>query len=131
MYPNNPGLVLEKPVAPPTRVFYVLDITPTHEFLWEIDGYCIKDGKTGRDLWTLHVECPKCRRNLTIECTKKALEIGPDTLSIEPFACTWHGDFGQLTCGFKAAIEPPKANQKMTVDHNGVKRRVDGVFRRD
>lgn len=128
---NSQPLILEKAVAQPTRIFYVLDITSTHEYVWEIDGYCIKDGDTGRDLWTLHVECPKCRRNLTIECTKKKLEIGSETLAVEPFSCTWHGDFGSLTCGFRAAIEPPRGNQKTTVTHDGVKRRVDGVFRRD
>lgn len=123
-------LILEKPVAKPTRIFYVLDLTATHEFIWEIDGYCIHDGKTGRDLWTLHIECPKCRQNLTVDCTKKKVEVTSEGLFIEPFACTHHGDFGQIFCGFRAAIEPPKGSQRFSEDQNGRKIKIDGVFKR-
>ena len=126
---QNQPLILEKPVAKPTRLFYVTDFTPSHEIVYEIDGYCIKDGKTGRDLWTLHIVCPNCRKNLTIECTKKALEIPSESLAVECFRCTHPAEFGGI-CSFQEAIEPPKGNQKTTYDEHGRRIRVDGVYRR-
>lgn len=126
----NQPLILEKPVAQPTRIFYVLDLTPSHEYLWEIDGYCLHDSNEGKDRWTLHIVCPKCRNNLTIESEKKPIEVGHETLSVELFRCSHPAEFGGQ-CSFSAAIEPPSGNQKTTRDQHGRRVRVDGVFRRN
>ena len=120
-------IVLPGQQAQPTRIFYVLDLTSTHEFVWEIDGYKVPDGKTGNDLWMLNIVCPTCLNNLTIDSTKKAMEVSEESLSVELFRCSHPAQFGGQ-CPFTAAIEPPRGNQKTAVTHDGIRRRMDGVF---
>lgn len=114
----------------PDRVFLVLDDTPSHEVLWEVDGYVIRDQVDNVEHWTIHLICPNCGNTLTIKSEKKQLQVSDEGLEVEEISCPWPGDFGQATCTFKAALEKPPANRRIVRDNNGVRRKVDAIFRR-
>jgi hypothetical protein len=123
------GGVVQQYQAQPDRIFYILDVTSTHEYLWEVDGYCTKDGTTGKEMWLLNVVCPACRQNLNIESAKKHIEVEKDRISIEHFRCSYPAEFGGQ-CKFSAAVEPPPPSQRYTRDQHGRQVRVDGVYKR-
>jgi uncharacterized protein YbaR (Trm112 family) len=124
------GFMGHQQVARPDRLFYVLEETPNHELLWEMDGYVVRDAVEGVERWTIHIVCPQCRNTLTIKSEKKQLRVSKDGLEVDEFACTWPGDFGSPTCGYRAALVLPPGDKRVVRDHNGVKRRVDAMFRR-
>jgi len=114
--------------ARPDRVFHVLQRGPTFDTVWEVEGYCAKEPETGRALWRLILVCPTCDRSLTIDSQKKAIEVDSG-LEVEPFSCSWPGDFGQSQCAFSAGIRLPKGEGPLVgVDGLAIPVRIDGVF---
>jgi hypothetical protein len=128
--PNEVKGVLGHSVTnPPDRIFYILEETASHELLWEVDGYLIKDGKTGREHWNIHLICPKCRNANTIKSEAKQLQVTAEGLEVEPFRCAWPGEFGSPECGYRAALVLPPKNKRITHDQHGLQRRVDAMFK--
>lgn len=124
------GFMGNQQVAHPDRLFYILEETSSHEFLWELDGYVVRDQVANCERWTIHLVCPQCRNTVTIKSEKKQLQVTREGLEVEEFVCTWPGDFGSPICGYRAALVLPPADKRITRDQHGIKRRVDAVFRR-
>jgi hypothetical protein len=113
----------------PDEIYNILYKGPTEDQVWQVDGYVIKDEVTRKIHRRLHLICPVCDRSLTIESSKK--EIGVDDhgrLFVEPFQCSYEGDFGQQLCTFRAAIEPPKG-RNLTCDCPQGIFKIHGVYR--
>lgn len=130
--------------AMPDVFLYILDKRKDGpDKVWEVDAYCIRDGTNGQEYWKLHMLCPVCGKCLTLESSKKQMQVRTEgeqgrrvvtSIEVEPFGCSWDGDFGQLRCTFRAAIRPPKDKDEAIVrcDQDPTKPfRMHGVFARD
>lgn len=65
----------------------------------------------------VHLLCPRCRHALKISSERKHMEWDRESLSVEPFTCTWelgrdtsgtdgdHIAFGLGLCGWRVAID--------------------------
>lgn len=113
---------------PPDRKFNVLDIGTQFDCVWELDGYRLVDEVNHKELWKIHLVCPKCQQLLTIDSEKKAIYVTEDGLEVEEFRCSWAGDFGGQ-CTFTAGIVLPGGKDKIVVTEGGHRRRIDGVFK--
>jgi hypothetical protein len=118
--------------AQPDRVFLVLESrTDGPDRVWEVDGYCIRDEAERKERWRIHFICPHCDRGLTLDSEKKKMDITERGIEVEPFRCSWHGDFGALLCTFCVGIRLPKSQDEAVVrcDEDPTRtRRIDGVF---
>jgi hypothetical protein len=139
MRPNEvKGFVGQQAVNRPDRVFYVLEKHVQGDRVWELDGYCLKNGTTGRESWKIHMICPRCDQGLTINSDKKSIEVsseGPG-LFVEPFECAHPSknakSAASALCGFRAALDrPASGDQKILAVIDGIPReiRVDAVFK--
>jgi len=131
--PDHVGGMLGRAEVQPDRLFLVLEPRKDGpDRVWEVDGFCVKDQVNNRVHWKLHFLCPICESGLTLDSTKKAMEIHDGRgLEVEEFRCAWKGDFGSRLCEFRAAIRLPKAKDEAIVrcDHDPLNpRRIDGVF---
>lgn len=111
----------------PERRFYILDDSrPDQDRVWEVDLYVVRD-PDGTEHRAICLLCPLCERHLMIKNERKAILIDEERghLSVEPFRCSWEGDFGSICCSFQAAIEPPPPNNK---DKNEFRSATGQVF---
>ena len=106
-----------------------MEETPDHELLWEVDGYLLKTKE--KDLWTLHIVCPKCGNNLSIKSMVKDIQVDERGVQTEEFRCTWPGEFTDGgACEFRGALDLPPKDKRITRDNHGVRRIVDAVIKR-
>ena len=120
----RPGLVkgyLPTATKPPDRVFYIL----YQDILWECDGYRAPGEPGAQPHWLIVLICPRCGENLTLNTSKKKVEITPEGLQSEPFRCSHPAEFGGV-CPFTVALEKPKGAERRA-QVNGRWYNVDAV----
>ena len=96
--------------------------------------YVLRDPTTGQEKWTIHLECPKCSKNLSLVTDKKPFEVTDHgIITGEPIRCAWEGDFGEHTCNWAAELEPPKKTEghQMVPDMQGIQPeiQIDAIMR--
>jgi hypothetical protein len=124
------GFMGHKEAEEPTRRFYVLEKrSDSEDRIWELDGYMVKDGANNKELWAIHMVCPRCDKTSTIKSEKKAIHVTDAGLEVEPFRCAWPAEFGGQ-CAFTAGIVLPGGDDQVVLTRDGVRRRIDGVFKR-
>jgi len=133
--PNPGGMILRPdyvkgylPTAqrPPDRLFYLLDVR--EDLVWEVDGY--KTQLTSGDFsWLFVIACPICRNHLTLDSTRKKVEVTREGIQSEEFRCSHPAEFGG-TCPFAIALERPRSREQREVCVRGRWYRIDAVVKR-
>jgi len=112
---------------PPDRLFYLLDLQ--RDLVYEIDGYKLPAENGTKPGWMLVLCCPVCNNHLTLDSTKKKLEVTEEGIESEVFRCSHPAQFGGI-CSYAIVLDRPKSQAERRVQVHGVWFRVDAVARR-
>lgn len=112
---------------PPDRLFYLLD--KQDDRVWEVDGYKQPTADGMRPAWMLILSCPVCRNNLTLDSTRKHLEITEEGIQSDVFRCSHGAQFGGV-CPFSIALDRPRNKEERQVQVLGRWYKIDAVAKR-
>ena len=111
---------------PPDRLFYLLN--PHDDLVWEVDAYKQPTMDGMKPAWLLILSCPICRNHLTLDSTKKHLEITDEGIESDVFRCSHSAQFGGV-CPFTIALDKPSKSQRQ-VQVQGRWYKIDAVAKR-
>jgi uncharacterized protein YbaR (Trm112 family) len=125
----RPGLVkgfLPTATKPPDRLFYILYLQD--DLVWECDGYKKPAENGTQPGWMIVLTCPICRNHLTLDTTKKKVEITAEGIQSESFRCSHPAEFGGV-CPFEIVLARPSRKSERQVQVQSRWYKIDAVAR--